>query len=175
MMRKTRVWLPILCSILAVSALAGAQTTRKPGLWETTTQMTWQQSPMPAGMTMPPGAHSPFGGGPITSQVCLTQEMIDKYGAPMPQSQRGDCQIVNVSIGLTGMTANLVCTGQVSGKGSVESNWTIPDHARGKVHFVGTMQMGGNSRPIEWTSESTSVFKGPDCGSVKPYPMPKGN
>jgi hypothetical protein len=36
------------------------------------------------------------------------------------------------------------------------------------------MQMGQNSRPIEWTSESTSVYKGPDCGSVKPLPMPAG-
>jgi hypothetical protein len=47
-----------------------------------------------------------------------------------------------------------------------------PDHAKGKVHFTGTMQMGPNSRPIEWTSESTSVYKGPDCGSVQPLPMP---
>ena len=35
---------------------------------------------MPDGMTMP-------GGGPHTTQVCLTQAMIDKYGAPMPQSR----------------------------------------------------------------------------------------
>jgi hypothetical protein len=72
------------------------------------------------------------------------------------------------------MTASMVCTGQVNGTGTVESDWTIPDHAKGKVHFVGTMQMGQNSRPIEWTSESTSVYKGPDCGSVKPLPMPAG-
>ena len=44
-----------------------AQSNRKPGLWEMTTNMTWQQSPMPPGMTMP-------GGGPHTTQMCLTQE-----------------------------------------------------------------------------------------------------
>ena len=173
-MRKTRVWITLGCCLFAMAVFAGAQSNRKPGLWEMTTNMTWQQSPMPPGMTMPPGAHSPFGGGPITTQVCLTQAMIAKYGAPMPQNQHGDCQITNVSLHLTGMTASMVCTGQVNGTGTVESDWTIPDHAKGKVHFVGTMQMGQNSRPIEWTSESTSVYKGPDCGSVKPLPMPAG-
>jgi hypothetical protein len=73
-----------------------------------------------------------------------------------------------------GMTASLVCTGRTAGTGTVESNWSEPDHARGKVHFTGTMQMGPNTRPIEWTSESVSVYKGPDCGSVQPMPMPAG-
>ncbi len=87
-MSKTRVWITLVCCLFTVASVAGAQT-RKPGLWETTTTMTFQQSPMPPGMQAPPG--SPFGGGPRTTQVCLTQAMIDKYGAPMPTS-RGDCQ-----------------------------------------------------------------------------------
>ena len=169
-MRKTRVWITLSCCLIALAALTWAQVTRKPGLWETTSTMTWQQSPMPPGMQAPAG--SPFGGGPHTTPVCLTQAMIDKYGAPVPEPSRGDCQITNISLHLTGMTASLVCSGQVSGTGTVESNWTEPDHAKGKVHFTGTMQMGPNSRPIEWTSESVSVYKGPDCGSVQPMPMP---
>jgi hypothetical protein len=121
-------------------------------------------------MQAPPG--SPFGGGPHTTQVCLTQEMIDKYGAPVPGTSRGSCQVTNVSLKLTGMSATLVCSGQMSGTGTVESSWTIPDHAKGKVHFTGTLTMGPNTKPVEWTSESESVYKGPDCGSVKPLPIP---
>jgi hypothetical protein len=34
------------------------------------------------------------------------------------------------------------------------------------------MQMGQNSRPIDVTMQSKSVYKGPDCGSVKPMEMP---
>ena len=68
-MRKTRVWITMGCCLFALAVFAWAQSNRKPGLWEMTTNMTWQQSPMPPGMTMPPGAHSPFGGGPITAQV----------------------------------------------------------------------------------------------------------
>jgi hypothetical protein len=169
-MRSNRTSITLGCCLLAIAVSASAQTNRKPGLWETTTTMTWQQSPLPPGMQAPP--NSPFNGAPHTTQVCVTQAMIDKYGAPVPGSSRGNCQITNVSLKLTGMTATMVCSGQFSGSGTVESNWTMPDHAKGKVHFTGTMTMGPNSRPIEWTSESESVYKGPDCGSVQPLPMP---
>jgi hypothetical protein len=107
---------------------------------------------------------------PHTAQVCLTQAMIDKYGAPV--SQNRDCQITNVVMKPTGMTAEMVCTGKMSGHGEMESSWTDGNVAQGKVHFVGTMGAGPNSVPVEWTVASTSVYKGPDCGSVKPMPMP---
>ncbi len=171
-MRKTRIYIALGCCFLAMAIFAWAQANRKPGLWEMTSTMTWQQSPMPPGMTMPPGANSPFGGGPRTTQVCLTQAMIDKYGAPMPSSRNGQCQISNVSLKPTSMSADWICTGMMTGKGSLESSWSDPDHAIGKVHFVGTMQMGPNSRPIEYTMVSSSVYKGPDCGSVQPMTMP---
>ena len=169
-MRKTRVWITMGCCLLAVALYTWAQANRKPGLWEMTSTMTWQQSPMPPGMTMPPGANSPFGGGPRTSQVCVTQAMIDKYGAPMPQSRNGECQIANVVLRATSMTADWICSGRMAGRGTLESSWTDPNHAVGKVHFVGNMQMGPNPMTIEYTIESSSVYKGPDCGSVKPMP-----
>ena len=171
-MRKTRLWITLGCCLFAVAVLAWAQAHRKPGLWEMTTNMTWQQSPMPPGMTLPPGAHSPFGGGPKTTQVCLTQAQIDKYGAPMPQSGSNDCQISNIVLHATSMTADWVCTGRMAGKGTLQSSWADPDHAIGKVHFVGNMQMGPQTRTIEYTIDSSSVYKGPDCGAVKPQPMP---
>ena len=136
---------------------------RKPGLWEVTSNQVWQQSPFPAGM------EKQMGGGPHTMQVCLTQEEIDKYGAIMPQQGRS-CSVNNVVQKPNGMTADLECTGPMSGKGAVESSWDEPDHAKGKVHFVGTMRGG---KPIEWTVESTSVYKGPDCGNVKPFSTQK--
>jgi hypothetical protein len=170
-MRKTRVSFLLGCCLFAVAALAWAQAVRKPGLWEMTAVMTWQQSPMPAGMTMPAGMKNPFSGTTTTTQVCLTQAQIDKYGAPMPQSRK-DCQITNVVLKATGMSAEMVCSGQMNGKATLESSWPGGDQAKGKVHFVGTMQSGKGTMPVEWTVNSTSVYKGPDCGSVKPQPMP---
>ncbi len=171
-MNKTRVLLAIGFCLFFISLGASAQASRKPGLWEMTSTMTWQKSPMPPGMTMPAGANSPFGGGARTTQVCLTQAMIDKFGAPTPQSHNNQCQISNVHLNPGSMTADWVCSGMMAGKGSVESSWSDPDHATGKVHFEGSMQMGQNATPIEYTILSTSVYKGPDCGSVKPIVVP---
>ena len=65
-MSKTRVVVALGCCVFALVVAVWAQAVRKPGLWEMTANMTWQQSPMPNGMTMP-------GGGPHTTKVCLTQ------------------------------------------------------------------------------------------------------
>jgi uncharacterized protein DUF3617 len=172
-MRVRKAALAVGAGVLVAGLYAWAQEARKPGLWEITTTMTWQQSPFPPGMQMPPQAAAAFGGAPHTIQYCLTQAMIDKFGAPMPQqSPRASCQVANVQKTPSSMSADWVCTGNMSGKGSIESHWTDSGTATGKVHFVGTMQMGPNPTPIEWTSQSTSVYKGPDCGSVQPPPMP---
>jgi hypothetical protein len=168
-MRKTRVWITLSCCLLATAIFASAQTSRKPGLYEVTTTMTWQQSPMPPGMQAPPG--SPFSGAPRTTQVCVTQAQIDKYGGPLPQT-RGDCQVTGIQMRPTGMSATMACTGSVTGSGSVEAYFLDGEHAKTKVHFSGTMTMGPNSRPIEWTMESNSTFKGADCGSVRPIVTP---
>jgi hypothetical protein len=98
--------------------------------------------------------------------------MIDKYGAPMPQSRNNECQISNIVMHSSSMTADWICSGRMAGKGTLESSWTDPDHAVGKVHFVGAIPMGPNTKTIEYTIETSSIYKGPDCGSVKPPPMP---
>ncbi len=148
------------CS-LAVGLSAWAQG-RKAGLWEVTATMTWQQSPFPTGLGQ-------IGGGPHTTQVCVTQEQIDKYGT-VPPHEQGNCQVTNIVKKANGMTADMVCTGPMGGKGNLEASWTDDSHSTSKLHFLGVMQMGPNSKPVEWTVESTSVYKGPDCGSVKPLP-----
>jgi hypothetical protein len=88
-------------------------------------------------------------------------------------SQSKDCQIVNISMRASGMTASMVCSGKMNGKGTIESQWPDGSHARGKVHFEGTMQAGPNTVPVEYSADSTSTYKGADCGSVKPLPMPQ--
>jgi hypothetical protein len=157
-MRIHRTVLVAGACVLALGIFAWAQT-RKAGLWEATSTMTWQQAPFPAGMGP--------AGGPHTTQVCVTQDQIDKYGTVPPQT-RGDCQVTNIVKKATGMTADMVCSGHVNGQGTIEASWTDDSHSTAKVHFTGAMQMGPNSKPVEWTVESTSVYKGADCGSVKP-------
>ena len=111
-------------------------------------------------------------GGPHTTQVCVTQAMIDKYGGPYSNPPRGDCQVTNVSLKSNGMTANIACTGQMTAAGTVEATFTDANSTQTKVHLTGTMQMGPNPRPVDITMQSNSIYKGPDCGSVKPLALP---
>jgi hypothetical protein len=158
-MRKTSVPIMLGCCLLVMPVPGGAQSTRKAGLWELTTTQTFQQSPFPTGA---PGTR--------TSPVCLTQQQIDRYGAIVPQIR--SCQVTNVVKKPNGMTADMVCTGMMSGKATLQSDSTDGMHATGKVHFVGSMQVGSSTKPMEWTTVSSAVFKGADCGEVKPVPVP---
>jgi len=164
-MRRIRLAIALVC-LIALPPLDWAET-RKAGLWEMTTTMTWQKSPFIAGTVGGPAM-----GGTHTTQVCLTQEMIDKYGALLPQS-RGQCRVANKVMKPGGLNADWVCTGRMSGKGDLDSLWTDLEHSKSTVHFVGTFLVGSEEKPIEWTTESTAAFKSADCGSVKPLPLPE--
>jgi hypothetical protein len=168
-MRTTRVCLTLTCLLLSATLAAHAQSSRKPGLYEVTSAMNFGAASMPPGM--PDGAsnaHIP----PQTTQVCVTQEMIDKYGGPSPKPQHGDCQVTDISLSPAGMKAKISCTGQMTATGSVEATFNGDGSSTSTVHISGTTQMGPNPRPMNITIQSTSIYKGPDCGSVQPMPMP---
>ena len=157
-----RMWMTLGIGLFAVSAVAMGPE-KKPGLWEVTSNMTWVQSPFPNGA--PPST-------PNTVKICLTQAMIDKYGGGQPQTGRGQCTTSNFVIKPGHVSADISCTGAMSGKGSWESSWTDPDHTTDSSHFTGEIKMGPNTRPVEWKTTGTSTFISSDCGSVKPLAMP---
>jgi len=129
-MRRTRGWITLVCCLFAMTMFAPAQT-RKPGLWVLTSITEWKQPSHPGGM----GGSPAGGGGPHTTQFCVTQQYFDKYGAIPPQIS--GCRVTNIVKEARGMTGEMVCTGKMSGKLSLESTWTDDEHSTGKVHFVG--------------------------------------
>lgn len=156
--------------LVAMAVVAWAQGP-KAGLWEMTATQTWQQVPVPHGNSTK--------GVTQTINVCVTQQQLDKYGVILSPSAAlmliigHNCRITSIVKKANSTTAGMVCTGALSGKGTLESTSTDGAHATGKAHFVGSLQLGPNSKPDEWTIESSSVYKGADCGDVKPYPMPE--
>lgn len=154
--------LPLFCLSTLFLALAVWAQSPKSGLYEVTNRMTWQQSPFPEGMQAPAGS-----GAPHTAETCVTEAQIDKYNGPKPQAS-GGCQIANIQKHQNGMTAEITCSGSMKGTGTVETVWTDSGHSKSKVHFTGQMQMGAQAKSVEWTVDSEAVFKGPDCGTVKP-------
>lgn len=157
-MKRVRVW-TLCCCAMALAAMAHGQS-RKPGLWEVTSSMSMTGGP--AGMPAMP---------PRTNQVCVTQAMIDKYGGPTSSPQTGDCQMTNVVLTATGMTASMTCSGKTSMTGTVQA--TFVDANTTKTTIQMTIAMGPNT--MNMTMQATGVYKGSDCGSVKPMAMPAGN
>jgi len=154
-MTRNRIWMIVGCCLMALATSAHGQ--RKAGLWEVTSQMSMSGMPnMPA-----MGSH--------TQQVCVTQAMIDKYGGPYSNPQNAQCQVTNVSLSPTGMSADLSCSGRMSMTGTVKT--TFVDANTTKTTMLMNMTMG-NGQQMTMTMQATSAYKGPDCGSVQPLAMP---
>ena len=167
-MSKMQVSLMLAVCLIAFSAVGQGQAKQKPGLWQETVTMSMGGASAPQ---LPPGMHMPQI-PPQTMQVCVTQAMIDKYGGPSSSPSKGNCTITNVVMTPTGMTANMVCTGQMNATGTVQTTFVDANTTKTTVHMTGTTQTGSTTSPIDMTTQSTSVYKGPDCGNVKPLAMP---
>jgi hypothetical protein len=168
-MRKNWIRIAMGCSLCGLALFAWSQGKGKAGLWEVTTTRTMGNMPqMPQGM--PPGMAARMGGGPTTTQVCVTQAMVDKYSGPPPQT-RGDCQVSNMTTKPDGYSAEVTCTGRFTGKGTVDTTIVDSDHVKSTVHITGAG--GPQGQQMDMTMQSTAVYKGADCGSVQPPPMPK--
>ncbi len=161
-MRKVGVGIGLVWLVFSAAGLAQDKEkhTAKAGLWEVTSTMTWLKAPDTPGK---PGLPA---GGTHTTSVCLTQQMVDA-GALLPQS-RGQCRIENKVIKPGSVTADYVCVGKMKGKGMLQSTFPDLEHAAGSVHFEGTLEIGSQAKPIEWTTVSNSVFKGAQCGNAQP-------
>ena len=164
-MRRTRLEIASAVVSLWPRLASAGTTTCKPRLWEITTTMTWQKAPR-----IPGDQGDKSRGGTHTAQVCLTQEMIDEYGALLPHDNR-QCKIENRVTTESKTTGDYVCSGGMEGKGQLESTWIDPEHVKGEARFEGTLLVGSERQTIEWTTDSLSEFKSASCGAVKPHPL----
>ncbi len=166
-MRKAGLGIPLAWFLFSAAVIVFAQDKEathhngKAGLWEVTTTMTWQKSPVRPGA---PGG--PPAAGSHTTAVCLTQAMVDA-GALLPQS-RGQCHIQNKVVKPGSITANYLCTGKMKGMGNLESSIPDPEHVNGSIHFIGTLDVNAHPEPIEWTATSSAVLKSAVCPSSAP-------
>ncbi len=168
-MRKPGFGIALISFAFCLPALVFAQEKDAPhhsgkaGLWDVTTETTWVKTPV-----LPGSPGGPPRGDAHTTRVCLTQEMVDA-GALLPQS-RGHCRIENKVVKPGTVTADYVCTGKMKGIGKVESTFSDLEHLHSSIHFEGTMDVNAQQKPIEWTTTSTSVFKGAQCSQAPAQP-----
>lgn len=143
----------ISCGLFGL-VLSSSGQERKPGLYEVTITTT---------MVSPVPSRAP---SPRTMQACLTPEMIDKYGAIVPDNLVPACQLSNVVKKPGGMSAEIVCSSRLAGHGKLEVTWTDSEHTKGSIVFSGTIQPGDTPIKIEWNATTSSTYKGPDCGTA---------
>ncbi len=201
-MRKFEPWAMLCCCVIAFAANAHSQLWPKAGLWEVTSQTStggcYVQMPNGAkaypgpttnceemarmtGGTVVRGDGDTTAGAspnaPITAQVCVTQAMIDKYGSQSSNSPRDGCHMSDVVTTPSGMTAKMVCAGRMNATGTVQTTFVDANTVKSTLHMTVTMPMGSANQTFDTFDtmvRSTSVYKGTDCGSVKPLAMPAG-
>lgn len=152
-------------SILAlpVAAFAGHG---KVGLWQITTRMN-----MPNMMaSIPPeqlarmeaaGVHMPNNQS-FSSQHCMTAEEVN---ADKPPPMRGtkDCTMANVTHDAHSLSMDVVCKGEMDGKGHLTVTYDSDEHYSGSYAFTGM----AHDHPASMTNSFEGKWISADCGSVK--------
>jgi hypothetical protein len=161
---------------VAVSSVAiGAQPGPRAGLWNQTLIMDLSGMGMPqmpqmtpemlaqmqaAGVQMPNMDYSQP--RTTTSQYCVTPEESANMSAP--DLENDDCVQENLQVTATGMSLDLVCTGDMNGTGRIEYVFDSDTHYMGTMTFAGTM----DGRPANMNNTMEGNWASADCGNVAP-------
>ena len=150
-----------LAIVLTPSALAAHG---KVGLWEATVQM----AGMPAMANLPPQVQAQMkahgvsmGGGGITSKFCMTAA--DVAGDKPAYKQNPDCTTQNVKVRGNTMSADVICTGKMNGRGHLDVTYSSPEH----YTAAQTMDMVQEGHPIHSATNIDARWISPNCGNVK--------
>ncbi len=178
--------------LLAASASYASAQTMKPGLWEITTKMQGGSGEMTAAMenaqkqmeSLPPEQRKMMmdmmakrgiqmgtsSGGGMAIKICMTQEMVDRNHVTSHQSSnsQNDCTHTNSPRSGNTMQFSFVCTKPPSsGEGRV--TFTSPEAYNMKM----TSTHNVKGQPEKMDMQTDGRWLGGDCGTVKPFEMPK--
>lgn len=165
-MRRAIPWLVL----AAVPLAASADIAQQPGLWEVTVTIQ-QGSQMPQ---LPPeaielmkqaGLQNPFG-TPIVRDICVTPEQVRKDAVPNFNDADSGCAVTNGKRTKDTLTADLVCDGQLHGKGDIAMTLSSPTAYTGTSRFKGTSADGID---VDMDTTIAGRFLASSCGSVKPF------
>jgi hypothetical protein len=172
-----------MAAILPAGAASTTETMR-PGLWETTGNLSSSDPQTQAAMSqvqkrlagMSPAQRQQLqgmlkqhgvqadldAGGAVRSRVCLTREMIERQAVPV---QQGECTQHATPISPTHIKVAFTCTKPaVSGEGDVTVD--DPTHYHARVNATTT-----NGQNV--SADATGAWVSADCGSVRPEPLPR--
>jgi len=176
-MNVKRTAIILACSLTTLPLLAHADAkTRKPGLWEVTTTMKFDEG----GPQIPPqqleqmkamGIKIPgMGGDPIVMKQCLTQEQAEKEQAPHATDNKSGCKTSDFKRSGGKFSAKMTCDGNMKGEGEMEGSYSSAGDAyQGTWKFAGTETGHGKPHDVKMSSQYSGKWLGADCGDVKPF------
>ena len=172
--------------VLATCAMGAQAQVAKAGLWDVTSklggspeidnamaQMQQQMASMPPeqrkqmeAMMAKQGLGISGGSGGMLTKMCMSIEMVER--SQLPMQTQGDCVSTTSDKTSTGMKMKFSCTNPVS---SGEGQYTFTGDSAYTVKMkINSVQQG---KPTTTTIDATAKWLGPDCGNIKPMPMPK--
>ena len=134
------------------------------GLWRITTRMD-----MPNMTQIPPeqlakmremGIQMPMG-NTITTEHCMTAAEVANDRPPSTGREK-DCTVENIKIAGGTYNADMVCKGEMNGKGHVQVSYESADHYAGKLQFSGI----AHGHAAAMTSTFEGKFISASCGPV---------
>lgn len=172
-MLKHVICITALTNVLASPAFAA--TNMAPGLWEVTTE-----SALAKNMPTLPATQieqmrklgvdlSKLQSGTIVNKVCITPEMAAKNEIPKMNQKETGCEIKNQQQHGNTYTMDMVCDGQMKGKGVSTIVFSSSKSFSSRTQFNGNM----NGLPINDDANSSGKWISADCGSVKPIALPR--
>jgi hypothetical protein len=133
----------------------------KAGLWKITTTMGGLETALPPEARAQMKAHgiSMPNLNTMTTEHCMTpQEVATDQPPPMEKG----CQVLNVTHSGGHFSADLKCTGRMTGHGHFEVTYDSPEHYAGHA----TMQTSAGSHEMNLTDSFEGRWIKADCGSV---------
>jgi hypothetical protein len=158
--------------IAGASALHAEPT--KPGLWENTATVNFTQG----GPQIPPeqlekmrqmGIDLPFG-KPHVIKTCVTPEMAARNDPPRVTREQDGCKMSRIDPAANPITGELVCEGDIKGKGSLKVFHDSPSSFKGSLEFTGVDKRG---TPLAMQTSFSGRWLSDDCGDVRPPALPK--
>jgi hypothetical protein len=164
-MKKARSVAVALLLLAPGMALAGHG---KAGLWNVTTTVKMadmpEMSPQVMAMLKQHGMKVPGSGGPISTQVCMTQADVDSDAPPNVSNRDMQCKTHIIKKTASSVAADMTCSGRMQGTGHLQVAYSGAEHYAGSYRFNGTME----GRPQEMSSSFRGDWVRADCGAVKP-------
>jgi hypothetical protein len=142
----------------------------KAGLWNITIQMQMEGvGAMPDMSKLPPevqakmrAAHvQSMGGHTMTVQHCMTKEEAARDTPPVGNHNK-DCKMENMKTDGNSFSSEMVCTGELTGKGHMQVVYDTPEHYSGEM----TMQGTSHGRPVNMYQTFEGKWAGAVCKGV---------